>query len=333
MATKQQTRLLRLLREAVKKRSYILRISDVLGYGVGFRERNGEWTDEPALIVYVCPGRKAKKYEDMPRHQRIPSRIRLKVGKKTIWLPVDIVETETGKLMAGNPATASLDKLVSIGHQNEPDRTGSIGWIARRNSPNRELVLCTALHALVDLKSPLLTGAQVEKTYRFDDQRFDNIVNPSRLDNGHFVNDIVGFMVAGRRSNLVDVGVVQITDLPWVRALIERMGAFREPHLLTEDEIDSQEPIQVSILGRTSRRQSGVVKEFPAQHTFEYSDRKVILFNLIATDIATRKGDSGALLFDSERRPLGMLVGAAGDRSFFINIARIIEIFDLTGAI
>src|SRR5262245_51438921 len=86
MSPEERERQLRLLRKALKQRSYILKISDVLGYGVGFREKKGEWTDEPALIVYVRPGRKAKEYKDLPPHQRIPSRIRLQIGKKTVWL-------------------------------------------------------------------------------------------------------------------------------------------------------------------------------------------------------------------------------------------------------
>jgi hypothetical protein len=91
-------RLLRLIRRAIDERSYLLNISDVLGYSVGFREKNGKRTDEPVLVVYVRKGRKGKKPDDFPHHQRIPRKIRLNVDNKTVWLGIDLIESEVGKL-------------------------------------------------------------------------------------------------------------------------------------------------------------------------------------------------------------------------------------------
>ena len=73
MVSKEQPRW-HLLRRAIEERKYLLDIRDVLGYGVGYREKEGQRTREPALVIYVRPGRKAKEPQDFPRHQRIPKR-------------------------------------------------------------------------------------------------------------------------------------------------------------------------------------------------------------------------------------------------------------------
>jgi hypothetical protein len=328
MASKEQPRW-RLLRRAIEERKYLLDIRDVLGYGVGYREKEGRRTREPALVVYVRPGRKAREPQDFPRHQRIPKRVRLKMRGKTVWLPVDIVETEPGRLQQGG----DLRRAVSIGHSAQLARTGSVGWIARTD---QQPVVCTAFHVLLSMADPRLDG-QIDKSYRFDLGQLDNVVQPSREDGGDSVEDIVGFVIKGRRNNVVDVGVVQVTNQTWLAATAGRItvalsGPLGPPRSLAQ-EIDAVEQnLAVRMIGRTSGSAHGTLLEFPAVHTFEYEDRDVVLFSLLATDIQTSGGDSGALLVDADRRPLGTLVGAAGGRSYFINIQSIIELMNLAPA-
>jgi hypothetical protein len=287
-------------------------------------------------VVYVRPGRKAREPQDFPRHQRIPKRVRLRVKGETIWLPVDIVETELGCLQQGGISNGDLGQAVSVGHSAQLARTGSIGWIARQNGVGQQPVFCTAFHVLLRMDDPRLSGS-IDKSYQLDIGQLDHVVHPSREDGGNAVEDLIGFVLRGRRNNVVDVGVVQVTNQSWLNTTIQRInqalsGPIGQPRSLLQEVSVVEQSLPVRMIGRTSGSAHGTVLEFPAVHAFGYEDRDVVLFRLIATDIQTLGGDSGALLVDSDRRPLGMLVGAAGGRSYFIDIQSIIDHMNLVPA-
>lgn len=314
----------RLLREAFERREYLLRNPDVLGYAVGYRYRGGERTDEPALVVYVRPGRKQEDPREVPRHRRIPERVRLEVESETVWLPVDLVETEPGRPQAG-----AQERGLSVGPSGE-DRTGTVGWIDYTNQPSKDLVFCTAFHVLLSMTDPRLQG-QVRKTYGFQFPDFEHTVSPSLRDGGDPKNGAVGWLLHGARSNVVDIGVVQVSDPSWLNRVLGTLGEIGSPRELEAVEVHSGNPLTVTMRGRTSGEVSGQVLEYPAHFVFRYEDREVQLLDLIATDITTGEGDSGALLLDSDRRSLGMLVGLGGDRSFFMKLSNVIQAMGLAG--
>ncbi len=327
MDSKERQRTLELLERAVEERTYLLRVSDVLGYAVGFRVKDGETTEEPVLTVYVRKGRKAKDPEDHPPHQRIPSRIRLKVGKKWVWLPVDIVESEVGSLSAG-PVQAGL----SVGNSRKTD-SGSIGWIARTDDEASAPVFCSAFHVLLRFppNGSKLTGT-VDKQYQFTFPNFENVVSPSVEDGGDVAQDNVGHVMAGRRNNVVDVAVVSPRDAASVEAVARDIGPIGPARFLTASDLHPTDPVQVRIRGRsTTQVTTAQVVRFPAAHLFAYPDRPngLLLFQLIETNIETQAGDSGTLLLDDQRRPLGMLVGRAGGSSFFMHIQSVINAMKL----
>lgn len=319
---------LRRLQEAFEKRGYILRNPDVLGYAVGTRYRGGERTEEPALIVYVRPGRKRTDPRKLPRHRRIPERIRLQVEGETVWLPVDLVETQPGRPQA--PASGSAaDRTLSVG-PGEGDRTGTVGWIDHTSRASKDVVFCTALHVLLSMTDSRLQGT-IRKTYRFQFPDFEHAVSPSVRDGGGATDGAVGWLLHGERSNVLDVGVVQVSDRSWLEGVVRSLGTVGPPRALDPVETHSGSPVQVTLRGRSSGEVTGRVLEYPAHFVFAYEDREVQLLGLIATDIATREGDSGALLLDSERRALGMLVGLGGDRSFFMTLPKVIDAMELAG--
>lgn len=327
MDSKERQRTLELLERAVEERTYLLRVSDVLGYAVGFRVKDGETTEEPVLTVYVRKGRKAKDPEDHPPHQRIPSRIRLKVGKKWVWLPVDIVESEVGSLSAG-PVQAGL----SVGNSRKSD-SGTIGWIARTDDEASAPVFCSAFHVLLRFppNGSTLSGT-TDKQYQFTFPDFEHVLSPSVEDGGDLAQNNVGHVIAGRRNSIVDVAVVSPRDAALVEGIALDLGPLGPARFLTASDLHPTDPPQVQIRGRSTQHvTTGKVVRFPAAHLFGYPDRPngLLLFELIETDIQTQGGDSGTLLLDTDRRPLGMLVGSAAGQSFFVHIRNVIQTMKL----
>ncbi|MCD4672877.1 MAG: hypothetical protein K8R77_09455 [Anaerolineaceae bacterium] len=65
-------------------RDQLLALPNVVGLGVGLRQKNGEWTDTVALIVMV---KQKLPLESLTADQRIPSEID--------GVPVDVQETSS----------------------------------------------------------------------------------------------------------------------------------------------------------------------------------------------------------------------------------------------
>lgn len=326
MDSEARARRLELLEQAFEERRYLLGIHDVLGYAVGFRVRDGEATDEPVLTVYVRPGRRELDRSDFPRNQRIPERLRLRVDDEVVWLPVDLVESEPGELLAGSPVRSGL----SVGNSRRDD-SGTIGWIARTDDDAAAPVFCSAFHVLLRFDGSNLRGG-ADKSYEFLFPDFEHVLSPSIQDDGNLADHNVGHVLAGRRSRLVDVAVVSPRDAELVEATAVGIGEIGSARFLTAADLDPADPPTVQLRGRsTTQVTQGTVRRYPAAHVFSYPDRPngLMLMELIETDIATRGGDSGALLLDEDRRPLGMLVGRAGGSSFFMHMRNIIEATNL----
>ncbi len=304
----------RLLNRALKKRKYLMKIADVIGMAVGYRERTGRITDELALIVYVKPGRKEKDKDSYARHQRIPDRVWLDVGGKRVWLPVDLIESEVGKPQRDIPCGRS------VGNVNLNQNTGSVGWVARRIS-NDEPVFCSNYHVLLPLPAH-----STQTTLTFSGSPTQETISPSIFDGGKTNRDEIGEVILGRRDQTVDAAIIRpaagVTPLPRVVG-IGNYGAAR--FITPEDLVDG---IEVQMRGRsTTEPARGRVVQYPGQFPFEYSDltNPLLMLDLIVTDIVTQAGDSGSVLLDRDLRPLGILLGLGSDRSYFLHIRNVMS--------
>lgn len=324
MTKEEREHRLELLRRAVDERSYLFNKSDVLGYAVGFRHKDGEWTDEPVLVVHVKKGRKEKDPSDFPRHQRIPRRIRLDVEGETEWLGVDLVESEVGELCDNADIARRHD--VGIGNRFSTDTTGTIGWIARRKE-NGEPVVCSALHVLLRFGESDFERDGPRLIYDHTDADSEEYAtSPSIEDGGDINGDLLGTIRRGLRSQLGDVAISSVQTEERLADVRDAIGPIGPVRLLQSTELDPSAPIRVRMRGRTSGEVSGTILEYPAHHPFEYPDRSrpLRLVDMIATDIRTQRGDSGALLVDEDQRPMGTLIGRANGRSYFMNIEHIV---------
>ena len=337
---KYHKKILKLIKRALEERFYILKISDVLGYAVGFREKNGKRTDEPVLIIYVKRGRKDKAPNDFPLHQRIPKQIKLKLKDDTImWIGVDLIEESyKTELCQTSTATSSSTKIFigdSIG-SGMYDETGTIGWIARRRTQNNEPVICTNFHVLFPRKSNYdLT--KIAQLYKYKENNKLNIISPGKMDEGIHTNNDVGFIFMAKRTKILDLAIIRLKNPNWIGKVprIRYLGPIGKARIYREDELDSANPTEVLIRGWRPNNKGKYIKrgnitELWATRKFLFPDgRMVRLLGLIVTDIKVENGDSGALLFDLNRRPMGMLVGRSQDRSYFMHIGNIMNYMGL----
>lgn len=322
-----------LIQRALKERSYLLRISDVLGYAVGFREKGGDRTDEPVLVVYVKKGRKENESDDFPRHQRIPRRIKLTVEGGTTWVGVDLIESEVGQVLETTPSMDGSKTIISglsVGNRFSATNTGTIGWIARLKTTGQPVICCN-FHIFLRFSESAYEKNGIRLIYRHTDTNPEYITSPSRQDGGDINQDMIGNVLAGERTPELDIAIAGIENDKKVNSYLKLIGPLETVRSLKEDELDPSHPIGVSISGRSSGLKHGNILEYPAVYSFVFPDlpNGLMMTDLIVTSIPTQAGDSGALLVDEGRHPMGMLIGRAGRRSFFMHIRNIMNNMNL----
>ena len=313
---------IKLLERAYRERDYVSRISDVIGTAIGYRERDNVVTDELALIVYVRSGRKRARKSDYPKHQQIPERVRLKVKGRTVWLPVDIIETRGPRLHAALVSGANIGNLGSV------RVNGTIGWIARRQQDGAAVV-CSNYHVL--LRFPPKPGSAVLPFPVPGPPPAEFALSPSRFRGGSSPQNDIGPVVQGLRDQFVDVAIVLVANSVSVMSQVPGIGSIGPARSITPADFASG-PIPVQLRGSASDQVlRGVATQYPVNLPFPYPDLTTPLqmLDLIATDLRTIEGDSGSVLLDDARRPIGILLGGDGVRSWYIHIRHVIRTMNL----
>lgn len=317
--TTEETKGLPAARLAYRSRSYLLRNPDVLGYGVGYRFRAGARTDEPALVVYVRQGTKSRDPNEVARHRRIPVRVRLPGRGRNRQLPTDLVETEVGELCA------SVTAAVTVCNCKATVEFGTVGWIARQ--ADGAPVFCSCYHVLLPRRFQPPRKTQLY----LPSPAAEELVTCPSPDFGGDLSLELGRVMRGIRSPTADLAIVEPIGAVALKDTIEAIGSMGKPRVLSSfnNPPGTGESVQVAVGHHGPIR--GFLAEFPARFVVQYPDfPEYELRNLIMaiTDPPVRPGDSGALLIDNDRRPLGMLVGREGvtGRSYYMPIAAIMAL-------
>ena len=302
------------LRLAYRTRRYLQRNPDVLGYGVGYRVRAGERTGEPALVVYVRKGTKSRDLNRVAKHRRVPVRVHVPGRGGERWMPVDLVEASVGELCA------SISAAVTVCNCESPVDFGTVGWVARQ--ADGEPVFCSCYHVLLP---GFFQPPRPTQLFFHDDTSPQFVTCPSPGFGGN-KDTRLGVVVRGIRSGTADLALAQ--PLPGVNLtnFVQAIGSMGQPRILRaqNNQPGAGERVQVAV-GHDGPIE-GRLLEFPATFTVAYPDfAEYTLTGLIMTDAAVRPGDSGALLLDEGRRPLGMLIGRdrVSGRSYFMPIATV----------
>jgi hypothetical protein len=270
------------------------RLPNVIGVGVGHRERHGESTGEVVLTVAVL--RKVP-LTDLAPSERVPDT----VGR----IRTDVIEV--GRLWAqgyaGRRTAQGVDLLrpgLSIGH---PDGTaGTLGPLVERDGR----WYWTSCNHVIARANDAHVG--------------DPVLQPGPLDGGteaDRVGTLVDFIplrwiprsplarlaarLMGAPTNLVDAAL-------FYPDLGHRAATYRKPAGFH----DSLPGDYVTVCGRTSGEVAGRIRAVVVTVRLEYEGGRSALFRsqALATGI-TRSGDSGAAVIDEEGRLAGMVIGGS----------------------
>jgi hypothetical protein len=254
-----------------KARKRLLSIRGVVGVGLGTRVRDGTPTDEPCISVFV---RRKMPLEEMKllQFKRLPRFT--SVGKRKLRIDVvQLGELERQSTIGANIGPAARRDL------------GTLGVIARDMTDNAAVAV-TAMHVSGIAEVPANSGVSIP------------FCTPSRFvsDNGPLFADLVR-----GTSTRVDAAKLRLRVSQPVGGFFPGLGPIAGWRPLT---FPGDQHTTVFMFGAVSGFQQGFITntsiDLPA-------DR---LESAILVNISSARGDSGAVLVDSQRFVLGFLVGA-----------------------
>ena len=256
---------------------------NVVGIGYGAKETAGRATGVTAVRVYVS--RKTPRAE-LARRQRVPPTIE--------GCPTDVIRVGRFRLHA-RPA------FVGTAASHLTGKAGALGcYVTRANEPG--LHVLSASHVFAP------TGAAIQ----------DVIVEPPAGQVGVSpLATLVDF------EPLVPNGVPNAFDAAIARLDLADDGALVIPEIGPQLDRASDAVLYQSVrkFGPSTFHTVGVVMDAAADAEFSFGGKSYAFENVIQVTGSggpfSIGGDSGALVVDAlTRRPLGLVIGGAGDRTF-----------------
>lgn len=307
-----------LLIRAKNENRFLLRSKpNVIALDIGFKTKDGKVTNERVVKVYVS--RKIDK-KFLAKDHLIPSTIEL-TGKR---VPVDV---EEGKIDRPHIFDSRVRPLIGGCSISPHDQwySGTLGVCVTLNDHNTYILSCN--HVLADTNQ-LALGT--------------NIVQPSRPDGGHSVNDVVaslsdfvpidfgtttvtipsGLTVTIQNENYIDAAIAQVTDgfnganrdIHWVG-----YPAYKNDSSWSFMKRLSLRGRQVCKMGRTTHFTLGTIVSVSYDVLVgPYSTGQNALFEdqiriKGLNGPFSRPGDSGSLILDVEtKEPIGLLFSGRG---------------------
>jgi hypothetical protein len=250
----------------------------VVSVGIGQRSCDRTWLDEACIVVKV--DRKIDSEElGAHRRRRFPSRIEVVVDGKRARVPVDVQET-------GGELVGTLQSIVGAPVRHGQQHIGSVSAVVRGiDDPDTS-------------KIALISGHVARRPGR-------------RLR----ISNMVGYTRAPVRTSHLDHCLVDLVPLPGQCAFLDGTltTGVREISTLVVGQTLYFTKMATGVRTPIVFRDHDTVAWFEDEH-----GHKRKMFGLVATERGTDDGDSGAMLFDGQFRAVATLLGALGNRSYFI---------------
>lgn len=265
-------RLLELRRRLPVIRRQLWQYPDVIGVGLGYRERRGESTREACVIVHV-----REKQRRVSKDRRLPKRCQ--------DVPVDVqVRGRTDFC-----ETAVVHDGVHVRSRGR-DEVGRAGFVAKNAFGRAELL--TAMH--------ILAPDAVGRSYG----REDAICVEAQWRDAPYTH--VGDLVEGALTPRSDIARVRLRA--GVNGSLGLRGSGRIAQWpLPPDRLERGQNVYVALAGEDSDRE-GTFHSRDYEASFEVdTQRRAHFRGLLSFYLDARKGWSGSLVFDEKQRPIALL--------------------------
>lgn len=319
-----------------KYKRVLLRKPNVIGVGLGYKEKRGYRTEEPAIVVLV---EKKLPSQQLSRRELIPR----KMGE----LETDVIAV--GRIRLLNSRTVQLRPAqpgVSIGHYLVS--AGTLGAVVRDRRTKEKLILSNN-HVLANTTNGRDGRASIG----------DPIYQPGVYDGGNEaakIGTLLRFVPIERSQSEVDCltgkGLLWITNT-FLKALrshyrVAILAERRQGNLVDAAVARPDDPAMVSeeILeigkvtgvaavelgqkvwksGRTSGVTSGKVTAVAVTVQVEVGSNEQAWFtDQVVSDLPSRPGDSGSLVVDEQHRAVGLLFAGSDKYTVFTPIQKVLD--------
>ncbi len=297
---------------ADKHKQFLLGLENVVGVGLGYKERHTVTTPEKALMVCV---RLKLPEKDLPKDQLIPRAF----GK----VATDVVEV--GEFKAYQDKANRRGRVrparpgVSIGHM--AVTCGTIGALVRDNE-TRQAVILSNNHILANLSN----GSDGRSAV------VDAILQPGPGDGGRDPEDRIATLFRfvpvfydNFTVNQVDAAVA----LPLSGQLVDGkiLGLSVRPQGVGTPKIG----MRVYKSGAATGVTTGRIRILDMTVRINYNFGKTAIFeNQILTSKMAGPGDSGSLLVDGSKRALGLLVGGSFNAVIYNSIGDVLRLLNVS---
>lgn len=323
-------------------RSRLMKLENVVGVGVGLKEKGGRWTGEYAVTVLVT---KKRPREELQAIEVVP----MKLGN----VQTDVLEV--GELVALSlPRTDKWRPApggVSIGHFRTT--AGTLGAVVYDLETSEPLILSNN-HVLANTTNGVDGRAKVG----------DPILQPGRYDGGedsdviaHLLRFVPVFFEEGESQCRIARRAVNIGNMllrrvaPSYRIQLTRINRRRNlidaavarpispevviPEILEIGEVKGVGKVAMGSRVRKSGRTSGItegrIKVMDASLKIYMGDLGYAVFHeqCVTTPIA-KPGDSGSLVIDEGGKAIGLLSAGSDSASIFGKIDHVTRLLGVT---
>ncbi|WP_037469491.1 serine protease [Shewanella marina] len=277
----------------------LLKLDNVNGVGIGYKESKGKQTDQLCICVFVNQKQTEK---SLSKAQLVPKNID---NIKTDVIEVGNIEAQalTAKIRPAKPG-------FSLGHY--AITAGTFGAIAKDSVyPGRYYILSNN-HVLANSNAASIG---------------DRILQPGRLDGGlNYANTIARLsryvpitFGSPNNYNLVDAAIAKPISQKLVQGSIHRLGI---PKGTKEASLN----MAVIKSGRTTETTTGNVISVDATIAVNYGSSGVAYFrNQFLTRHMSNGGDSGSLLLEKDsRKAVGLLFAGSSQVTVFNHIHNVL---------
>lgn len=302
---------------------YLLKKSQVVGVGRGFKEVGGKQTEEEAIIILV---EKKLPFKSLLADQLVPKTLD---GVLTDVIEVGELKAHSRRKFATSPVAYEIAEDVertsrvrpafpgvSIGHYRIT--AGTFGAVVYDRSTGEPFILSNN-HVLANETNGRDNRARIG----------DRIFQPGVLDGGKSNNNVIGTLAkfvnlnAYPKPNVVDCALAKPLEKDLI--LTDILGIGKVQGVTTPV---LKMPVQKS--GRTTGVTAGQIRALNVTVNVNYGPRKVLRFEKqILTTPLSSGGDSGSLVLGRNNLAVGLLFAGSSQSTLVNPIEEVLDLLNI----